>query len=105
MSSGGLRRAVGHYSPDSPYVLEPVRRLRTSSEHLFAEFDLMNLGYPMYVVFWVGVLTLAIATLYVIPQTAVLGAILLTGLLGGAIATHLRVGRSLITCCSASILG
>jgi O-antigen/teichoic acid export membrane protein len=39
-----------------------------------------------------GVITLVCALLYAIPRTSVLGAILLTGLLGGAIATHLRVG-------------
>lgn len=39
-----------------------------------------------------GVMTLTIALLYAFPRTAVLGAILLTGLLGGALATHLRVG-------------
>lgn len=33
-------------------------------------------------------------TLYLIPQTAVLGAVLLTGYLGGAVATHLRVGEA-----------
>jgi hypothetical protein len=40
----------------------------------------------------IGVITLVCALLYAIPRTSVLGAILLTGLLGGAIATHLRVG-------------
>jgi hypothetical protein len=35
--------------------------------------------------------------LYIVPQTAVLGAILLTGFLGGAVATHLRVGSPLFT--------
>ncbi|RZA04656.1 MAG: DoxX family protein [Proteobacteria bacterium] len=39
-------------------------------------------------------LELICAVLYVIPQTAFLGAILLTGYLGGAIATHLRVGEN-----------
>ncbi|WP_052210692.1 DoxX family protein [Rhizobium rhizogenes] len=39
-----------------------------------------------------GVITLVCAVLYAIPATSVLGAILLTGLLGGAMATHLRVG-------------
>ena len=51
-----------------------------------------ELGYPVQVAFGLGILTLVIAVLYAIPHTAVLGAILLTGLLGGAIATHLRVG-------------
>ncbi len=44
-----------------------------------------------------GVITLACALLYAIPRTSVLGAILLTGLLGGAMATHLRVDSPLFT--------
>jgi len=44
-----------------------------------------------------GVLLLACTLLYAAPQTAVLGAILLTGYLGGAVATHLRVGDPLFT--------
>lgn len=40
-----------------------------------------------------GVLEIACAVIYAIPQTAILGAILLTGYLGGAIATHVRVGE------------
>ncbi|MFK0162311.1 DoxX family protein [Rhizobium sp. NPDC090279] len=44
-----------------------------------------------------GVITLGCAILYAIPRTSVLGAILLTGLLGGAIATHLRVGSPIFS--------
>lgn len=44
-----------------------------------------------------GVLTLAIALLYALPRTSILGAILLTGLLGGAMATHLRAGSPLFS--------
>lgn len=44
-----------------------------------------------------GVMTLVIALLYALPRTSVLGAILLTGLLGGAMATHLRVGSPLFS--------
>ena len=54
--------------------------------------SLAELGYPVQIAFGLGVLTLAIGVLYAIPSTSVLGAILLTGLLGGAMATHLRVG-------------
>jgi hypothetical protein len=43
------------------------------------------------------VLTLFCAGLYALPRTSVLGAILLTGLLGGAIATHMRVGSPLFS--------
>jgi hypothetical protein len=56
-----------------------------------------QLGYPVSVVFGLGVLALVIAALYAIPRTAVLGAILLAGLLGGAIATHLRAGSPIFT--------
>jgi hypothetical protein len=51
-----------------------------------------RLGYPASVTFGLGVLLLACTVLYAIPQTSVLGAILLTGYLGGAIASHVRVG-------------
>jgi hypothetical protein len=44
-----------------------------------------------------GTLLLVCTVLYAVPQTAVLGAILLTGYLGGAVATHMRVGSPLFT--------
>jgi hypothetical protein len=44
-----------------------------------------------------GVLTLACTLLYAIPRTSILGAILLTGYLGGAMATHLRVDSPLFS--------
>ena len=52
----------------------------------------IQLGYPESVLLGLGIVLLACTVLYVIPRTAVLGAILLTGYLGGAIATHVRVG-------------
>lgn len=45
----------------------------------------------------IGALTLLCAVLYAIPRTSLLGAVLLTGLLGGAMATHLRAGSPLFT--------
>ena len=44
-----------------------------------------------------GILLLACTILYIVPKTSVLGAILLTGYLGGAIATHVRVSNPLFT--------
>jgi hypothetical protein len=44
-----------------------------------------------------GILTLIGVVLYAIPRTSVLGAILLTGYMGGAIATHLRIGSPLFS--------
>src|SRR5262245_51351360 len=52
-----------------------------------------ELGYAEAVILPLGVVLLACTILYLIPQTAVLGAILLTGYLGGAVATHVRAGQ------------
>jgi hypothetical protein len=57
----------------------------------------IQLGYPESVLLGLGIVLLACTILYVIPRTAVLGAILLTGYLGGAIATHVRVGHPLFS--------
>lgn len=51
----------------------------------------VRLGYPAEVVVWLGVVLLVCTILYIIPRTSVLGAILLTGYLGGATATQIRV--------------
>ena len=52
----------------------------------------VQLGYPQSVILPLGVVLTVSTILYLIPRTAVLGAIILTGYLGGAIATHVRVG-------------
>jgi hypothetical protein len=51
-----------------------------------------ELGVPEDAVTGIGLVLLACTVVYAIPATAVLGAILLTGYLGGAVATHVRVG-------------
>ena len=55
------------------------------------------LGYPAGAVMPLGAVLLAITLLYAWPRTAVLGAILLTGYLGGAVAAHLRAGSPIFT--------
>jgi len=57
-----------------------------------AEKGFGELGWPMKYAIALAVVELGSTLLYIIPQTAVLGAILLTGYLGGAIATHVRIG-------------
>jgi len=49
-------------------------------------------GWPEHMAVMLGIVELICAILYAIPATSVLGAILLTGWLGGAVATHLRIG-------------
>ena len=51
-----------------------------------------QLGYPLRLSVGLGVLELVFTLFYAIPRTAFIGALLLTGYLGGAIATQLRVG-------------
>jgi hypothetical protein len=57
----------------------------------------VRLGYSESAVVPMGVLLLAGVVLYAIPRTSVLGAIYLTGFLGGAVATHFRVGSPLFS--------
>jgi len=56
-----------------------------------------DLGYQESVIFPLGVTLLLCTALYIIPRTSVLGAILLTGYLGGAVATHVRLSNPLFT--------
>jgi hypothetical protein len=53
----------------------------------------VKLGYPENTILPIGIVLTVCTILYLIPRTAVLGAILLTGYLGGAVATHVRVGE------------
>ena len=56
-----------------------------------------QLGYPPDIVFSLGVTLLSCVLAYLVPRTSVLGAVLLTGYLGGAVATHVRVENPLFT--------
>ncbi|WP_437849539.1 DoxX family protein [Sorangium sp. So ce363] len=56
-----------------------------------------QLGYPVSSVRGIGLVLLASVVTYMIPRTSVLGAILLTGFLGGAVATHVRVDNPLFS--------
>jgi hypothetical protein len=56
-----------------------------------------ELGYPESVIFGLGVVQVVCLVAYLVPRTSVLGAILWTGYLGGAIATHVRVGHPLFS--------
>lgn len=54
-----------------------------------------QLGYPVSAIPGIGIVLLVCTAFYVIPRTAVLGAILLTGYLGGAVASNARIGSPL----------
>jgi hypothetical protein len=56
-----------------------------------------QIGYPASTMVPIGLILLVCVVVYLIPRTAVLGAVLLTGYLGGAVATHVRVGDPLMS--------
>jgi len=58
---------------------------------------LQQLGWPPEMGFTIGVIELIAVALYLWPRTAILGGLLMTAVLGGAIATHLRLGNPLLS--------
>ncbi|MBC7929500.1 MAG: DoxX family protein [Rubrivivax sp.] len=65
----------------------------------------VRLGYPESVIVGLGIVLITCTVLYLIPRTSILGAILLTGYLGGATATHVRVGEGLFPVLFPVVLG
>jgi hypothetical protein len=59
--------------------------------------SMTELGYPVDAALGIGLLEMACLALYLVPRTSVFGAVLLTGYLGGAIATHVRLGNPLLS--------
>jgi len=64
-----------------------------------------KLGLPPHTMFSSGVILLVCIVAYLIPRTATIGAILLTGYLGGAIAIHLRIGDGTFPLAFPAVLG
>ena len=67
--------------PIPPQVIQPMAQL----------------GLPLTLLSAIGILLLVCTVLYVVPATSVLGAVLLTGYLGGAVSLHMRVGNPLVS--------
>lgn len=71
----------------------------------FVVDETMRLGYPERVIVPIGIVLIVCTILYLIPKTVVLGAILLTGYLGGAVATHVRAGEPVFSVVFAIVFG
>ena len=65
----------------------------------------IQLGYPESTIVGIGITLLLCTLLYVIPRTAVLGAIFVTGFLGGAVASNVRAGTPLFNIAFPVIMG
>lgn len=103
---------IAVHSKTSPATISPARlwtgRVIGTLPALFLLFDgvmklvkpsfvveaTVGLGYAESVILPLGIVLLVCTALYLVPRTAILGAILLTGYLGGAVASHLRAGDS-----------
>jgi hypothetical protein len=57
----------------------------------------VELGYSESIIVPLGIVLLICTVLYIVPKTSILGAILLTGYLGGAVATHARISNPVFT--------
>ena len=62
-----------------------------------AEQTMAELGWPAGYAFMIGIIELTCLVLYLIPRTSVLGAVLMMGLFGGAMATQIRAGNPLFS--------
>jgi hypothetical protein len=102
--------SLGPGKPDTTYALWTGRFL-SGFAVLFLVFDITikllqgpaaqdatsALGIPMDMLVTISLIEIACLIVYLVPRTSILGAILWTGYLGGAIATHLRVGNPLFS--------
>jgi hypothetical protein len=79
----GLTGLVGAFMAfDATIKLVPIQPVVDSFREL---------GFPVDVARPIGIMELVILVLYLVPRTSVLGAVLLTGVMGGAIASHVRI--------------
>ena len=74
-------------------------------QHPMAVETTQKLGYASSVLPMLGALEILSALLYVYPRTALLGAVLMTGYLGGAVATHVRAGSDTFSVIFPVIIG
>jgi len=75
----------------APLVLSAIMKFRGTPQ---VTEGMAHLGIPLSLLTTLAILEILSVVLYAIPQTAMIGAILLTGYMGGAICTHLRMGES-----------
>ncbi|MCC6486262.1 MAG: DoxX family protein [Candidatus Hydrogenedentes bacterium] len=74
-----------------PVLMFLMGAVMSLTKPAFVLEGLVKMGYPESLAVPLGLVELGCTIIYIIPRTSVLGAILLTGYLGGAVATHVRV--------------
>lgn len=86
-----VARWAGYIMSALPTLMFLMGAFMVLSKNPQALEGLPQMGYPVWLATPLGTVELLCTVLYIIPQTSVLGAILLTGYLGGAVATHVRI--------------
>lgn len=90
-------------------ILAVLFMLFDAGAHLFKPAPVvqafLQLGFPLRLSICLGIIQLVCVLIYVIPRTAILGAVLITGYLGGAVAIHMRVGNPVFECVFPILIG
>ena len=90
---------TGRIVSATPVAMMAMSGVFKLSGALTGSEELMNnwiaFGYPPGALLPIGVVEVACALVYAVPRTAALGAVLVTGYLGGAVATHVRLGQGI----------
>ncbi len=84
---------TGYIVSGLPVLLLLISSVMKLVKPAFVAEGFVHLGYAESQALGIGIAELVSAVLYVIPRTSVLGAIVLTGYLGGATASHIRIGE------------
>jgi len=87
---------IGYVLTALPAALLTVSAVMKITQNEMAVEGFAKTGWPDNVLVPLGIVELACVVIYLFPRTAVLGAILITGYLGGAIATHVHQGEPFI---------
>ena len=84
---------IGSIISALPVLMMVVTGVMALVQPIHLNEGMKKYGYPVETGRWIVITEIICALLYAFPRTAVLGAILLTGYLGGATATHVRIGE------------
>ena len=93
VSSGSATRWTGYVMTILPSLFLLLDGVMKLFKPRFVVEATMQLGYQESAILPIGIVLVICTVLYLLPITSVLGAILLTGYLGGAVATHVRAGQ------------
>jgi hypothetical protein len=83
-------------------LFDSVTKILKAQQVIYAT---IRIGFPLGTIIPIGIVLLVCTIFYVVPQTSVLGAILLTGHLGGAVSANVRAGSPVFNSAFAIVFG